>query len=68
MRGKRGGVERVERSHIVGKLIQLGLDLEFEAAILIERVRQSIERENQTPGALPENRNRASLRREFVLG
>ena len=68
MNRERGGIEGIERPHILEQLVELGLNLQFEALILIECVSQPIERENKAFCSLSEDRNRGSLGGKFVVG
>ena len=60
-----GGIERVERLHILEKLIELGVDFQGGAPILAQCVRQPVERKDKPFGALAEQRVRSSLRHKF---
>src|SRR5947207_242624 len=55
MGGERGGVEGVQTLHVIEKLVELRLDLEAKVAVLVQRIYQSIQRECQAFGALPED-------------
>ena len=57
---KSRGVEAVVPSYIITKRIQFLIDLERRAAILIERVGETIERENEAARAI-EKRLRSGL-------
>ena len=58
-------VKRIERFDIREKLIELGINLQACPAIVVERICQAVQGENQTLRALTEQLIRGSVRGEF---
>ena len=67
MTGETARIERIERSYVLKKLIELCVDFQGCPVTLVERVRKPIQCENKTLRALTEQLIRSSVRGEFSV-
>lgn len=67
MAGEVVGIERIERFYILEKLIELGVDFKPLTAVLVERIREPVEREDKAFRPLSEQIVRRPLLDEFPV-
>src|SRR5947209_20546362 len=64
VRAESRGIEGVEGSDVLKQLVELRLDLELEAAILVQRGREAIKGEDEAFGSLAEDGRRGCIAAE----